>query len=105
MSNLAVAIKNVDGDEDQAELYAGQVEVDQLDAVAEIDGKPVALPQAAFPQRIRNPVAAGVDLPEGEGRSLPFQSSRAGAADEREVEQVEQVHGEMIERLRRRFEI
>ena len=40
--DLAVAIEDVDGDEDDAELDAGEIEVDHLDAVGEVDAEAVA---------------------------------------------------------------
>ena len=46
--DLALAIQNIDGDEDHAQLHAGEIEVDHLQAVGQIDAQPVAGFQAAL---------------------------------------------------------
>ena len=67
MRDLAVAIEDIDRHEDHAELHAGEIEIDHLDAVGQIDAQPVAWPEAAPAKRLRQAAAALVDFAEGEG--------------------------------------
>ena len=63
--DLALAIQDVDGHEDHAELHAGEIEVDHLDAVGEIDAQAVARRRSPrCEQQVRQPIAARVDLAE-----------------------------------------
>ena len=80
MRDLAVAIEDVDRDEDHAELDAGEIDVDQLDAVAEVDAEPVALGESAGAQRVRDAVAAAFDVAEGELGAFPFERDRRRGA-------------------------
>src|SRR5438105_7930012 len=47
VADLAIAIENVDRNEDHAELHAGEIEVDQLDAIGEIDAEAIAFLESA----------------------------------------------------------
>jgi len=84
--DLAVAIKDVEGNEDNAEFDAGQVEVDHLDTVGEINAKPVAGVEAAPVEQLSEAIAAGVDITEGVGGALILERGRVAAAEEGEVE-------------------
>ena len=64
--DLAPAIENIDGDEKDAELHAGQKEIDQLDPILQVNAEAIAFAKAALPQRVRHPVAAFFNLAEGE---------------------------------------
>ena len=66
VATLAIAVEDVDGDEDDAELDAGEVEIDHLDAVGEVDAEAVAGLEAAAGEQVREPIAARVDFAEGE---------------------------------------
>ncbi len=86
MCDLAVAIEDVDGDEDDAELDAGEVEVDHLDRVGEVDAKAVAGVEAALGEQLGEAITAGVDVAEGIGGALIFERGGVAAAEEGEVE-------------------
>src|SRR5438477_7141868 len=86
--DLAAAIENVDRHEDHAELHAGDEDVDQLDAIREIDAKAVAFLKSAIAQCIRHAVAARLDLAECELASIPLQTDLVAPAKEREVEKI-----------------
>src|SRR6266850_1333873 len=92
MSGLAITVEDVDGDEDHAELDAGQIDVDQLDAIAEVDAEAVAFGEAAGAERMCDAIAAALDVAKGEFGALPFERDVVAARDEREVEEMEQVH-------------
>ncbi len=70
VGDLAVAVENVHGDEDDAEFHTGQVEIDHLYAVGEVDAEAVALYETAPAEIVRGTVAARVDLAEGEGAAF-----------------------------------
>ena len=62
--HLAIAIQNVDGDEDHAQLDAGEIEIDKLDAVRQVNAQAIAFGQAACGERARHAIAARVDFTE-----------------------------------------
>ena len=82
VGDLALAIEDVDRHEDHAELHAGQEDVDQLDAVRQIDAQPVALGESARAQRVRHAIAAPLDLAEGERLPSPLQRDVVAAVHE-----------------------
>ena len=61
VGHLPVTVEDVDRHEDDAELHAGEVEVDRLDAVREVDAEPVAGGQSARRQYLGHAVAARVE--------------------------------------------
>jgi hypothetical protein len=79
VGDFAVAIEDVDGDEDDAELDAGEVEVDHLDAVGELDGEAVAGVEAAGGEVVCGAVAASVDFTKGVGTALEFEGGGVAA--------------------------
>ena len=66
VSDLAPAVQNIHRHKDDAELYTGQENVDQIHAVREIDAEAVAAPKPAARQARGETIAACVDLAEGE---------------------------------------
>ena len=89
MRDLALAIENIDRDEDHAQLHAGEIEIDHLQAVGEIDAQAVAGLEAALAQQRRHPVAAVVDIAERVGASLVFEGDAVAAPLKGEVEQLQ----------------
>ena len=86
MLDFAAAIKNVDRHEDHAELHAGEEDVDQLDAIREINAKAVAFLKSAIVQCIRHAVATRVDFSKREFAAVPLQADLVAPANEREIE-------------------
>src|ERR1035438_5269193 len=93
---LAIAVEDVDGDEDDAELDAGEVEIDHLHAIGEVDAEAVAGGESAVREEVGEAIAARVDFAEGVfGRSEfgpEFERHGIAAADEGEVEEMGEVH-------------
>jgi len=73
VSDLAIAIENVDGNEHDAELHAGEIEIDQLDAIRQIRADAISFAQTARAQRPRHPVAARFDLAKCERPTFEFE--------------------------------
>src|SRR5580704_13991480 len=92
MRDLALAVQDVDGNENGAELQTCQVEIDYLDAVREIDADPVAGLDPAPAKRLRHAVRSHVDIAESVRAAVKLQRGSVAAANQREIEQVEQVH-------------
>ena len=86
VGDLALAIEDVDRHEDHAGFDAGEVEVDQLERVAEVDAEAVACRQASVKQYVGEPVGARVDLAERVLSALPLKGHGVAAADQGEVE-------------------
>ena len=76
---LALAIEDVDGNEDHAQLDAGQIQIDHLDAVGQINTEAVAGLQAALCEQLSQAIAAGVDVAEGVAERLGIRE-RCGRA-------------------------
>ena len=74
--DFAVAVQDVDGHEDDAQFHAGQVEIDHLHAVGEIDAEAVAGIQTAVREQVGEAIAARVELAEGEGSGPEIQAPR-----------------------------
>src|SRR5690242_15459278 len=92
MRNLAVAIEDIDWNEDHSKLHAREIEVDHFDAVGEIDAEPVAGSEAPGGKKLRDAVAARIDFPESELPSLELEPDRIAAAFQRQVEQIAKSH-------------
>ena len=60
--HLSFSVQHIDGYEENAGLHTGEIQIDQLDAIREIDGQSVALAQATLFEQMRQPVAAAVEL-------------------------------------------
>lgn len=92
VGELAFAVEDVDGDDDGAELEDGEEEVNVAGTVGEVDGDAVALCDAAGGEGVGEAVGLEVDVAEGEGVRLPFESGRGGAGDKRDVKKLDEVH-------------
>ena len=75
--DFAVAIEDVDGYEDHAQLYAGEINVDHLRAVDEVDAKPVACAETSLGEQAGEPVLRESSSPKVETRPS---NSRATAS-------------------------
>ena len=80
MRQLALAIQDVDGNENHAQLDAGEIQIDHLQAVREVDAKPVAGFETAMSQKMGQPVTAIVDFAEGVASALKFERDLAAPA-------------------------
>ena len=67
VGQFALAIEDVDWNEDHAELDASQIQVNHLDAVGEVDAEAIAGLKPALGQQLGQPIAACVDVAEGVG--------------------------------------
>ena len=92
VADFAIAVKNVNGDEDDAEAGGGEVEVDELEAVGEEDAEAVSAGEAAVGEKMSHAPSTVIDLAEGI-EPVPFKRWFEAAANEGEVEQVGQGHG------------
>ena len=80
-AQLALAIQNVDRDENHAQLHGGQIEVDHLDAVGQVNAKAVAGLEAASGEQLRQAIAARVHVAEGVRDALKFERRFVAPAD------------------------
>src|ERR1700733_9327259 len=91
MGQLALAIKDVDGNEDHAQLDAGEIQVEHLQAVSKIDAKAVAGLQPAPGKQQGQAIAARVEIAEGISGAFKFESGLAFAADEGQIEKANEI--------------
>ena len=91
--DLTLLIQHVHRHDDDAELEARQEHVDELDAIVEIEAEAIARPQAAPAQDVRQPIAASIEIAEGEFTPGPLEGGVSGAQHERTIEELEKVHG------------
>jgi len=92
VSDLAVSVEDVDGNEYEAQLDAGEKYIDHLDRIGQIDGEAVARAQAAAGKELGEPIAARVYVAKGPGVVAEFKCDLVAAALEREVEEVAKIH-------------
>ncbi|MBK7834659.1 MAG: hypothetical protein IPJ56_20355 [Gemmatimonadetes bacterium] len=98
MGDFALPVQDVDRDDDHPELHAGQEEIDELGAIGEVEREAISRLHAATLEEARQAVAARVERTEGQrldgaiGALVPERGDVA-APEEREVEQVEKLHG------------
>src|SRR5207344_2711765 len=92
VGHLAIAVENVDRDEDHAQLDAGQVEIDHLHAVGQVAAEPVAGLQAVSQEQVRQAIAAHVEFAEGERGAREFQRLGVAAAEQGEIEEMGEIH-------------
>ena len=97
MRPLTIAVEDIDGDEDDAEFDAGQVEIDHLHAIGEIDADAVAGFEPAANQEVAESIAARVDFTEGEFCSSEFERHGVTPADEGGIEEMSEVHAGIIQ--------
>ncbi len=72
---------------------AGQIEIDEVERVGQVDGEPVAALESPGGQGVGHAVTARVNIAEGVSRALPFESRLGGAQAERGIEPVAKIHG------------
>ena len=89
MGQLALAIENIDRDEDHAQLDAGEIQVDHFEAVGEVDAKAVAGLQPALGEQLSQAIAARVDVAEGVCSALEFERGVVAARRRRTDRKVE----------------
>ncbi len=79
VAHLALAVEDVDRDEDRAQPQAGQEEIEELEAVGELDGEAVAGVEAAPGQNAGQPARPRLDLAERQRLDRPPRRARARA--------------------------
>ncbi len=94
---LALTIENVDRHHDDAEPRAREKQVDEFDAVREMNAQPVAARQPARRELVRHPIRARVDVAEGERAERAvdigvLDPDAIGAAAKRLVEELRERH-------------
>src|SRR5436305_216087 len=70
--DFAILVEHVYGDEDDAGLDAGEVEIDESDAVRELNAEAVAAFEAALQKRVGHAIRSRVDLAESKCFTLEF---------------------------------
>ena len=88
---FALAVKDIDRNENDTKLDAGQIQVDHLDAVGHVDTKPVAGFQAAFRKQIGQTIAARVDVAESVRCAFEFKRRCVASADEGQIEKMKEI--------------
>jgi len=91
VGQLALAVQDIDGNEDDAQLDAGQIQVDHLDAIGEIDAQAITGLEATLREQVGEPIAACVDVAEGIGDAFKLESGMAAPAGEGEIEKVKEI--------------
>jgi predicted DNA-binding protein (UPF0251 family) len=91
MRELALAVQDVDGDEDYSELDAGQIQVDHFEAIREVDAEAVACFEAAASKQLGKTIAADVDVAESVGGALEFERKLAAPGVEGKIEELSEV--------------
>src|SRR5580700_8167187 len=91
MGQFALAIEDVDRDEDDAELDASQIQVDNFEAISEIDAEAIARLEPALGEQLGQPIAARVDVAKGIGDALKFEGGMIAPADEGQIEELEKI--------------
>ncbi len=78
VTHLAVAIQDVDRDDDHAKPRAGQEQIDVLDAVGQIDRQPIARAETSGRELVRHPGGAPVEVCEGVLLARPLERDGVG---------------------------
>ena len=91
MGQFALAVQDVDRNEDHAQLDAGEIHIDHLHAVGKINAKPVAQLQPALSEQQSQAITARVDLAESVGCAFEFESGLVPASGERKIKKVKKV--------------
>ena len=81
VGNLSVAVEDIDGNENDPELDAGEEKIDHLDAIGQVYAKAVAGMEAALGEQLSQAIAATVDVAEGVGGALIFKCGGVAAAE------------------------
>jgi hypothetical protein len=82
MREFAFAVKNIDGNEDHAELDAGEIQIDHFDTIRQVNTQAVAGFQTAMGEELRQTITTAVDVAEGKGNTLEFERGLIAAAGE-----------------------
>ena len=101
MADFPCTVEGIDGCENDAGLDASQECLNELDAVREINGEPVAGLESFLSQFVRPAVRASFEISEGERETLEFKGRPIGATLEGQVKQVAQVHDLRGRRVRK----
>ena len=92
MGDFAVAIEDVDRDENHAQLHAREIEVDHRQTVGELHADAVALREALMDESGGHAVAPAIQFTEGVLPTLPFECHFIAAIDQRQVKEIAQIH-------------
>ncbi len=90
---FTVAIENVDRHKDQSQLHAGEIDVDHLDRIDEVDAEAFAGAESFAKQKLREAIAARIDFAEGERAAAEFERRDVAASFQGQVEEMAEVHG------------
>jgi hypothetical protein len=91
MRQFALAIQDVDRDEDDAELDAGQIQIDHFEAIREVNTQPVAGFEPAACEQLGQAIAAGVDVAEGVTCALEFERGVVAPGLEGKIEKLSEI--------------
>ncbi len=80
MANLTAAVQDVDGHENNAQLYASQIKIDHLDAVDEIHAESITCLEVCRSEPVRHPIAAKIQFTECVGDTREFECNPIAAA-------------------------
>ena len=97
MSELAFAVQHVHRNEDHAKSNAGEIQVDEVDAVRQVNTQAIAASDASRAELVRHTRRARVDFAECErairsGSVDVLEADAIRATAEREVEQLSEMH-------------
>jgi len=95
--DLALAVQHVHGHEDHAQAHAREEQVEEVDAVREVDAEPIAADDPACRQRMGHAVRARVDVAERQRvrdtvGAVVLERDGVAPADEREIEEIAELH-------------
>ena len=88
VGKLALAIQDVDGDEDDAHLHGSDVQIDELQTICQIHAQAVATLQTSRGECVRHAIRASIELAESVLRTAPLQRYCIAAAYEGQVEEL-----------------
>ena len=83
MSHFPFPVEDIDGNENDAELDAGQIHVDHLDRIDQVNAQAVSRSHASGHQSVRQAITARLDLSKREFPALELKRHLVPAADQR----------------------
>ena len=83
--DLAIAIEDVDRHENQTQLDRGQINIDHLDAVGQINAHAISRLEPARQEQVCQAIAARVEIAEGIRSALEFERDSIAPAEQRWV--------------------
>ena len=92
VSDLTLAVKDVNRGENQPQLNGRQVRGNQLDAIGEVDAQPVADLESARLQMIREPIAAPLQLAERPFAAAKLERGIGGSILQGQIKQIDEIH-------------